>query len=119
MGFCTVVAVGQEVVAGDVLGTVQETSLVSHKIMVPYGVEGKVTFIHQGEATVEDVVAKIEQDGKTVDVKMLQQWPVRRGRPYREKLSPNEPLITGSASLICSSPLQRRNRCHSRTFRFR
>ena len=93
--FVPVVAVGQEVVAGDVLGTVQETTLVTHKIMVPYGVEGKVTFIHQGEATVEDVVAKIEQDGKTVDVKMLQQWPVRRGRPYREKLSPNEPLITG------------------------
>ena len=103
--FVPVVAVGQEVVAGDVLGTVQETSLVSHKIMVPYGVEGKVNFIHQGEATVEDVVAKIEQDGKTVDVKMLQQWPVRRGRPYRENCQ--RPLITGQRVVICSSPLPR------------
>ncbi|NLM51721.1 MAG: V-type ATP synthase subunit A [Firmicutes bacterium] len=93
--FVPVVSAGQEVTAGDVLGTVQETTLVTHKIMVPYGVEGKVTFIHKGAATVEDVVAKIEKDGQTVEVTMMQKWPVRRGRPYREKLSPNEPLITG------------------------
>ncbi|EEG77556.1 V-type ATP synthase subunit A [Dethiobacter alkaliphilus] len=86
---------GDEVVAGDVLGTVQETTLVVHSIMVPPGVNGKLTFIHNGEATVEETIAKVEKDGKTTEVQMMQKWPVRRGRPYQEKLSPNEPLVTG------------------------
>ncbi|MDW7684385.1 MAG: V-type ATP synthase subunit A [Bacillota bacterium] len=93
--FVPTVSVGDEVTAGDVLGTVQETTLVVHSIMVPPGLGGKVTFIHSGEATVEATVAKLEQDGKTTDVTMLQKWPVRKGRPYQEKLSPNEPLLTG------------------------
>jgi V/A-type H+-transporting ATPase subunit A len=93
--FVPTVNVGDEVTAGDVLGTVQETTLVVHSIMVPPGIGGKVTFIHSGEATVEDTVVKLEQDGKTTDVTMLQKWPVRKGRPYQEKLSPNEPLLTG------------------------
>ncbi|MBS3887010.1 MAG: V-type ATP synthase subunit A [Dethiobacter sp.] len=87
--------VGDEVQAGDVLGTVQETTLVLHKIMVPPGVSGKISFLHNGEATVVDTIAKLEKDGKTTDVQMMQKWPVRKGRPYAEKLSPNEPLITG------------------------
>lgn len=87
--------VGDEVGAGDILGTVQETTLVLHKIMVPPGVSGKISFLHNGEATVVDTIAKLEKDGKTTDVQMMQKWPVRKGRPYAEKLSPNEPLITG------------------------
>ena len=90
-----IVKVGDDVIAGDILGAVQETSLVSHKVMVPPGVSGKITFIHRGEATVLDVVAKIEKDGVTTDVQMMQKWPVRKGRPYQEKLSPTEPLLTG------------------------
>jgi V/A-type H+/Na+-transporting ATPase subunit A len=87
--------VGDEVVAGDVLGTVQETTLVIHSIMVPPGISGKLTFIHSGEATVVDTVAKVEKDGKVTEVQMMQKWPVRKGRPYTDKLSPDEPLITG------------------------
>ncbi|MBT9167314.1 MAG: V-type sodium ATPase catalytic subunit A [Syntrophomonadaceae bacterium] len=87
--------VGDEVQAGDVLGTVQETILVLHKITVPPGASGKISFLHSGEATVVDTIAKLEKDGKTIDVQMMQKWPVRKGRPYAEKLSPNEPLLTG------------------------
>jgi V/A-type H+/Na+-transporting ATPase subunit A len=87
--------VGDEVIPGDILGTVQETTLVVHSIMVPPGVSGKVTFIHTGEATVVDTIAKLEKDGKSTDVQMMQKWPVRKGRPYTDKLSPDEPLITG------------------------
>lgn len=93
--FVPVAKAGADVTAGDVLGTVQETTLVVHKVMVPPGVSGKVTFIHSGEATVTDTIAKVEKDGKTVDVTMMQKWPVRKGRPYKEKLSPTEPLLTG------------------------
>lgn len=93
--FAAKAKVGDEVRAGDVLGTVQETTLVLHKIMVPPGVSGKISFLHNGEATVVDTIAKLEKDGKTIDVQMMQKWPVRKGRPYAEKLSPNEPLLTG------------------------
>jgi V/A-type H+-transporting ATPase subunit A len=86
---------GDEVQPGDIIGTVQETALVVHKIMVPPGVSGKLTFLHSGEATVIDTVAKVEKDGVTREVQMLQKWPVRKGRPYKEKLSPDEPLLTG------------------------
>jgi V/A-type H+-transporting ATPase subunit A len=93
--FVPTAAVGQTVEPGDILGTVQETTLVEHRIMVPPGVSGTLTFLHEGEATVADTIAKVEQDGRTVEVSMLQKWPVRKGRPYAEKLSPTEPLITG------------------------
>jgi V/A-type H+-transporting ATPase subunit A len=89
------VAVGDRVAAGDILGVVQESSLVEHRIMVPPGVEGKVVKVHQGPATVEDVVVQVETDQGIKDITMMQRWPVRRGRPYKEKLSPEVPLITG------------------------
>lgn len=87
--------VGDDVEPGDILGTVQETTLVVHSIMVPPGVSGKLTFIHNGDATVVDTIAKVEKGGQSTDVQMMQKWPVRKGRPYKEKLSPNEPLLTG------------------------
>ena len=90
------VAVGDKVVAGDVIGVVQETSIVEHRIMVPYGVEGEVVSIEKGDFTIEETVARLKRaDGEEVNVCMLQRWPVRRGRPYREKLSPDMPMVTG------------------------
>lgn len=93
--FVPVANVGDEVSAGDVLGTVQETDAVLHKIMVPNGVSGKVTWIYSGEANVLEPIAKIATDKGEIELPMLQKWPVRRGRPYKEKLAPTEPMVTG------------------------
>lgn len=83
--------VGDKVSVGDVLGVVQETSLIEHKIMVPYGVEGTIEEINEGEFTVEETVVVISG----TKINMIQKWPVRRGRKYKEKINPDEPLITG------------------------
>ncbi len=97
---------GEEVQAGDILGTVQETIVVEHRIMVPYGIRGRVEEIRSGEFTIEEVVARIRQDnGQAADVTMLQKWPVRRERPYREKLPPEEPLVTGQRVIDTLFPL--------------
>ena len=93
--FVPVAKVGDEVEAGDVLGTVQETEIVQQKIMVPYGVEGKVKEIASGEHTVEDVIAVIETKDGDKELTMVQKWPVRRGRPYVKKLPLDVPLVTG------------------------
>lgn len=94
--FKPVVSVGTQVTPGDVVGLVQETEVVEHRIMVPYGVEGVVESIHEGEATIVEPIARIrKQDGSMAEITMLQKWPVRRGRPYQEKLPPNEPMVTG------------------------
>ena len=93
--FVPVAKVGDELVAGDVLGTVQETEAVLHKVMVPPGVSGKLTWIFEGQANIVTPIAKLEKDGKEVELPMLQRWPVRRGRPYAEKIAPREPMITG------------------------
>lgn len=94
--FVPVVEEGQEVLSGDILGTVQETTVIEHKIMVPPGIEGKVKKIRHGQMTVDTVVAIIEaKDGEEKEVQMYQRWPVRIGRPYKEKEDPVEPLITG------------------------
>ena len=87
---------GSEVVAGDIVGTVQETNMVEHRIMVPYGVSGRVTKIAAGSYTVEEPVYEIEQaDGSLFTGTLMQKWPVRRGRPFAQKLIPVEPLVTG------------------------
>ena len=93
--FVPVAQIGDELTAGDVLGTVQETEAVLHKVMVPPGVSGRLTWIHTGEANIVQPIAKLEKDGKTIELPMLQRWPVRRGRPYAEKVAPTEPMITG------------------------
>ena len=87
--------IGDEVVAGDVLGTVEETHVLTHKIMVPFGVSGKIKDIKSGEYTVEQTVAVIETEDGDKEINMIQKWPVRKARPSRRKLDPNEPLITG------------------------
>ena len=87
---------GKEVVAGDIVGTVQETNMVEHRIMVPFGVSGRVTKIAAGSYTVEEPVYEIEQaDGSLFTGTLMQKWPVRRGRPFAQKLIPVEPLVTG------------------------
>ncbi|WP_455238495.1 V-type ATP synthase subunit A [Streptococcus sp.] len=87
---------GTEVVAGDIVGTVQETNMVEHRIMVPFGVSGCVTKIAAGSYTVEEPVYEIEQaDGSLFTGTLMQKWPVRRGRPFAQKLIPVEPLVTG------------------------
>ncbi|WP_415926617.1 V-type ATP synthase subunit A [Lacrimispora sinapis] len=87
---------GDKVLTGDVIGTVEENSIVQHKIMIPKGIKGTIKSISQGEYTIEDTVAVVEQeDGTQVDVTMLQKWPVRRGRPYYKKKTPEKPLVTG------------------------
>ena len=97
---------GDPVAAGDVLGTVQETEIVSHKIMAPPGVVGKVKSIQAGSYTVTETVAVIETpDGDEVPLTLMQKWPVRRGRPYKQKLSPNMPLITGQRVVDTLFPL--------------
>ncbi|HHY93299.1 MAG TPA: V-type ATP synthase subunit A [Firmicutes bacterium] len=99
------VKVGDKVCAGDVLGTVQETTLVEHRIMVPPGIEGEVTDIFAGEATVTDTIAKILTEGGVREVTMLQRWPVRQGRPYKEKLAPEEIMVTGQRVIDMFFPL--------------
>jgi len=93
--FVPTAKIGDELVPGDVLGTVQETEAVLHKIMVPPNVSGRLVWIFEGDANIVTPIAKLEKDGKTVELPMLQKWPVRKGRPYAEKLAPNEPMVTG------------------------
>ena len=99
---------GDKVSQGMVIGTVQETEVVLHKIMVPIGLEGEIVEIKKGSFKVEDTVAVIKKDnGEKVNVSMLQKWPVRRGRPYLEKLSPRTPLITGQRVIDTLFPIAR------------
>ena len=94
--FQPVATVGQTVSGGDILGTVQETELVLHKVLVPPGLTGTVESIESGDKLVTETVATIKSaKGQAVAVTMMQKWPVRRGRPYAEKISPDAPLVTG------------------------
>ena len=87
---------GDKVIPGDIIGTVQESSIVKHKIMVPYGIQGEIKEIYKDKFTVTDTIAIInDQNGSIHEIKMLQKWPVRGPRPYKRKLAPVEPLITG------------------------
>ncbi len=104
--FVPALKVGDSVAAGDMLGTVQETEIVSHKIMVPPGLLGTVKDIRAGAFPVTETVAVVETpDGKEVPLTMVQRWPVRRGRPYRQKLSPAMPLVTGQRVIDTFFPL--------------
>lgn len=89
------VKVGDSVQAGDVVGVVQETPVVEHRIMVPFGIEGTIKEIKSGEFTVEETIAVIATDKGDKEVQLMQKWPVRKGRPYARKLNPVEPMTTG------------------------
>lgn len=93
--FVATAKVGDKVVAGDIIGTVQETEVVTQRIMIPFGIEGTIKSINSGSFTVEETVAVVETDKGDKEVCMMQKWPVRKGRPYAKKLPPRQPLITG------------------------
>ena len=96
---------GDEVEAGEILGTVQETAVVTQKIMVPYGVKGTLTEIRSGDFTVTDVIASVKTEEGIRDLTMMQKWPVRRGRPYAKKLAPSMPLVTGQRVIDAFFPI--------------
>ncbi|NLM42837.1 MAG: V-type ATP synthase subunit A [Clostridiales bacterium] len=102
--FTPTVKVGDKVVEGDVIGTVQETPVVLHKIMVPIGISGVVTEIKEGEFTVVDDVCVL--DGK-IKLQMMQKWPVRKGRGYKRKLNPTVPLLTGQRVIDTFFPVSK------------
>lgn len=103
--FVPTAAVGDEVEAGDIIGTVQETSVVQQRIMIPYGIKGTIKEIRQGEFTVEDVVAIVATEKGDKEVTLMQKWPVRKGRPYKKKLPPTMPLITGQRVIDTFFPI--------------
>lgn len=99
-------AVGDEVEAGDIIGTVSESPIVLHKIMIPKGVSGTLTSISEGDYTLNDTVAVVKtKEGTEANVTMMQKWPVRVGRPYKEKLPPAMPLVTGQRVIDTLFPI--------------
>jgi len=106
--FKPLVKKGEYVEEGDIIGEVQETTLVKHKIMVPPGISGEIVEIKEGLFTVEDTVARIKSpDGKVVDIIMMQKWPVRKPRPYKEKLLPDIPMVTGQRIIDTFFPVSK------------
>ena len=97
---------GDEVVSGDIIGTVRETLVIEQKIMVPFGVSGVIESIGGGSFTVEDTIAKIRKpDGKTEKLTLMQKWPVRKGRPYQKKIVPDSLLVTGQRVIDTLFPI--------------
>ena len=103
--FVPTAKVGDEVEGGDILGTVQETVVVSQKIMVPPNVKGKIKEIKAGSFNVEETVCVLETADGEKELSLMQKWPVRRGRPYKKKLPPNMPLVTGQRVIDCMFPI--------------
>lgn len=104
--FVPTVSVGDEVQAGDIIGTVQETDIINHKIMIPPKSKGGVVkSINEGDYTVEEIVAEIENNGEIEQVKLMQKWPVRIGRPYSRKINPDKPLVTGQRVVDAMFPI--------------
>ena len=101
------VSEGTEVTGGDIIGTVQETIVVNHKIMVPPDVKGRVKEIKKGSFTIRDTVAVIETEKGDRELTMTQHWPVRSGRPYKTKMAPKKPLITGQRVIDTFFPIAR------------
>jgi len=96
---------GQKVVSGDVLGVVEETTLIEHRVLVPPGASGEIVEIKKGEFSVKDTIAKIKTEKGMQEVKMSQRWPVRRSRPIKEKFPPDEPLTTGQRVIDTFFPI--------------
>ena len=97
---------GDTVEQGDILGTVEETEVVQQKIMVPYGIKGVVKSISEGSFTIEETIAVIQdEDNNQKNIAMLQKWPVRRGRPYKQKINPKMPLLTGQRVIDTMFPI--------------
>lgn len=103
--FCPTVKVGEQVEAGDVIGTVAETDVVLHKIMVPVGISGTVEKIEQGSFHVTDTVCVVKTDAGTENLTMMQKWPVRKERPFARNLTLDVPLLTGQRNMDCMFPI--------------
>ena len=103
--FVPAVKVGDSLKGGDIIGTVKETDVVTQKIMVPPTLSGTVKEIKAGNFTVSDTVCILEKDGKEFPLTLMQKWPVRKGRPYAKKLSPDQPLITGQRVVDTMFPI--------------
>ena len=104
--FVPLLKTGDTILGGDIIGEVEETPIVRHKIMVPNGVKGVIQSIAAGEYTISDAVATVKlEDGSIKEITMLQKWPVRVGRPYKEKLSPDKPLVTGQRVIDTLFPI--------------
>jgi len=103
--FTATAKAGDEVTGGDVLGTVPETSLVVHKVLVPPGVKGTIRRLASGEFAVEDVIGELEDGGRTHELRLMHRWPVRLARPYQERLTPEEPLVTGQRVVDAFFPI--------------
>ena len=97
--------VGDFVTAGDVLGVVQESGIIEHRILVPYGVDGKIKAIKSGEFTVLDKIAQIQTENGLQDVGLCSYWPIRIKRPYQKKLEAKTPLVTGQRIIDTFFPL--------------
>ncbi|MEG1255658.1 V-type ATP synthase subunit A [Clostridium sp.] len=93
--FNPIASIGDDVEPGDIIGTVQETAVILHKIMVPYGVKGKITDIKSGNFTIEEIICEVETENGIKSLPMMQKWPARKGRPFASKLKPIEPMVTG------------------------
>ena len=93
--FEPIMTIGMEVEAGDVIGIVQETAIIQHKIMVPFGIKGVLTMVNSGEFTIDEIIYSIETSSGNKEFSMLQKWPVRKSRPILEKRNPTVPLMTG------------------------
>lgn len=103
--FVPCVKVGDKLTAGDIIGTVQENKVFTHKIIVPYGISGEVTAINGGAYTVDEIICEVKDGKKTHKICMLQKWPVRKGRPYKTKTAPSRPLISGQRVLDTLFPV--------------
>ena len=103
--FVPTAAVGDEVEGGDILGTVQETMVVTQKIMVPPEMKGTIKEIRSGSFTVDEVVCVLDTKDGEKELTLMQKWPVRKGRPYKKKLPPKMPLVTGQRVIDCMFPI--------------
>jgi len=104
--FMPVAAAGDQVKSGDIIGSVRETEIVEHRIMVPLGISGRIKSIAEGDYTLDETVAVLEmEDGTAVSLTMLQRWPIRQGRPYKHKLPPERPLLTGQRVIDTLFPI--------------
>ncbi|MDR1253409.1 MAG: V-type ATP synthase subunit A [Oscillospiraceae bacterium] len=104
--FTPLAKIGDEVTSGDAIGTVDETEIVTHKIMVPIGISGVIKEINKGKFNVTQSIATIKcQDGREINLTLMQKWPVRVGRPYKKKLSPDTPMITGQRVIDTLFPI--------------
>ena len=105
--FNPIVKIGDKVITGDIIGTVQETGSILHKIIVPVGVSGTVSSIESGSFTIEETVAIIKTENADVKLTMMQKWPVRYARPVAEKINPTEPMVTGQRVIDTLFPIMK------------